>query len=514
MTPLNHFERSRAMSKRRKNRQSLKNIGIIQLSMILGYAFIVIASIAIVSQLAVKKTDEVLKNKVISLTSSLNVQMKLNMESYLSRMETTATLAFGQKEAYTYDAADPDNDEFEALNTEKIITEKLFSLCIMENFVDYGIVYSNNRTVGKISNATSTTFGDRIFPELESMITNERTNDGWFTGYGGDFRRIYYVKRVHENAVLVISFYANELNEVFDNPETLKDMQIRLVNKDYDIIFSKQNSEIGSQLHKGIKDRIIGQSSASVMDNEYLVSVNSCGDDWYVVCSIPTSIILNEKNEVTRYIYMTAFAAAVIAAIIGMYLSHIITKPVKKMVTMLDDKAKIDLLTGILNKLTFEEYAGNCIERSAESEQKALLIIDLDNFKGINDNYGHAMGDKVLEDLGEVMRGVFSDDDYLGRIGGDEFAVLINSTFDSEEKLKEHITRKCTELSESFKRSFDEFDNGMRTTVSIGAALSPADGKSFAELYAACDKALYKSKKTGRDRFSFYDAQMESEVVR
>ncbi len=495
-----------------KNRQSLKNIRTIQLSMIIGYAVIVIVAIAIVTQLAVKKTDEVMKNKVISLTSSLNVQMKLNMESYLSRMETTATLAFGEKEAYTYDATDPNNDEYEALNTEKIITDKLYNLCIMENFVDYGIVYRNNRTVGKISNGTSTLFGDKIFTELSSMITRERTNDGWFTGYNNDFRRIYYVKEVHENAVLVISFYANELNEVFDNPETLRDMQIRLVNSDYDIIFSKEIDEIGKAVPTGIKSRIKGQTSASVMDNEYLVSVNNCGD-WFVVCSIPTEKILNEKNEVTRYIYMTGLIAAVIAALIGLYLSYLLTNPVKKMVAVLDDKAKIDLLTGILNKLTFEEYAGNCLESSLESEQRALLIIDLDDFKSVNDNYGHAMGDKVLETVGETMRSVFTDDDYLGRIGGDEFAVLINTSLGSEVELREHISKKCNEFSESFRRRFDEYDNGIRVSVSIGAAISPVDGRSFTELYAACDKALYKSKKSGKNRFSFFDPQTESEVL-
>lgn len=95
------------MSKKANDAKSLRNIRRVQILMILGYAVIVFLSISIVTQLAVRKTDEVLKNKVISLTSSLNVQMKLNMESYLSRMETIATLAFGEEEAYTYDAADP-----------------------------------------------------------------------------------------------------------------------------------------------------------------------------------------------------------------------------------------------------------------------------------------------------------------------------------------------------------------------------------------------------------------------
>ena len=116
-----------------------------KIAMISGFAFIVAVSVIIVSILAVKKTDDVLTNKVVSLTSSLNVQMKINLESYLQRMEKTCTLAFGEQATYKYDATDPDNDEYEALNTEKLISDNLYSLCIMENFVDYGIVYSNNR---------------------------------------------------------------------------------------------------------------------------------------------------------------------------------------------------------------------------------------------------------------------------------------------------------------------------------------------------------------------------------
>ena len=167
------------MSKRDRKVPSLKKIRNIQILMIVGYAVIVIAALVIVSSLTIAKTDEVLKDQAVNLTSSLNVQMKLNMDSYLSRMETIATLAFGEESSYTYDATDPSNDEFEAINTEKVITDKLYSLCIMENFVDYGIVYRNNRTVGKISNGTSTLFGDKLFTELSSMITRPRTNDGW-----------------------------------------------------------------------------------------------------------------------------------------------------------------------------------------------------------------------------------------------------------------------------------------------------------------------------------------------
>ena len=135
------------MAKHDPNRHAMNKLSKYKILLILGYASIIIVSIMIVSTLSVQKTDKVLKNKVSTIASSLNVQMKLNLDSYLEKMETVGALAFASEEVYNYDATDPNNDEYEALNTEKIISDKLYSLCIMENFIDYGIVYSNNRTV-------------------------------------------------------------------------------------------------------------------------------------------------------------------------------------------------------------------------------------------------------------------------------------------------------------------------------------------------------------------------------
>ncbi|MBQ6633364.1 MAG: GGDEF domain-containing protein [Ruminococcus sp.] len=499
------------MSPGAKNKlRSLHGIKKIQALMIIGYAIIVIVAVALVSVLAIRKTDEVLKKKVISLTSSLNVQMKLNMESYLSRMETIATLAFGEESSYTYDATDPLNDEYEAINTEKVITDRLFSLCIMENFVDYGIVYRNNRTVGKISNGTLTLFGDNIYKELSAMISRERTNDGWQAGYNGDLRRIYYVKKVHDNAVLVISFYSAELDSVFDNPETLGDMEIRLVDQNYNTIYSKSGEDTGKPLSEKIVKLIEGKTSASVMDDELLVTVDSC-DNWYVVCYIPTRIILNEKNDMKLFIFMTAGLAALLALLVGFLFSYKLTSPIKKTVVSLDEKASEDLLTGTLNKLSFEEYASNILTASLEDERHALLILDIDNFKGVNDSLGHAFGDKVLKKTGDILRATFSEDDYLGRIGGDEFCVLVNTRFDTEEKFREYVETKCGELCTAYRNNYTGKNGEYKISASIGVAVSPDDAKTFEQLYHACDKALYRSKKSGKDTYTFYDPSMESE---
>ena len=193
------------MSVRKNINDNNRRIKKLKLSMIFGYTIIIILITLFISAMTIRKTDTVLKSKVSEMTSELNVQMKMNINSYLSKMETTGTLIFASEEVYTYDATDENIDKYEMLNTEKIISDTLFNLCIMENFVDFGIVYSNNHIVGKISNGTTELFGDNLYKDLSSAINRQRTHDGWATGYNNNFKRIYYVKRVNENAILVTS---------------------------------------------------------------------------------------------------------------------------------------------------------------------------------------------------------------------------------------------------------------------------------------------------------------------
>lgn len=499
------------MANRDTSKSSIKSVSLLRPFIIFGYAVIIIIAITVVSQLAIRKTDTVLKNKVTSMTASLNVQMKLNINTYLQRMETIGTLVFASDEAYTYDATDESNDEYEALETEKVISDKLYSLCIMENFVDYGIVYRNNRTIGKISNGTIDQFGDTLFTDL-SAIAVSRTNDGWAAGFHGNFKRIYYVKKIHENAVLVISFYSSELEDVFDNPEKLNGMAIRLANQDSNIIYSSvADTEVGTALPKYIAPYVKSRKSATVMNDDYLVTVNGCADNWFVTCSIPTNIILHEKNEVYKYIILTAMAAALLAILIGALLSLRLTDPVKEVVTSLDSKAHIDQLTGILNKKTFEEFTEKRIQNSLATEDHALILLDLDNFKGVNDTLGHAYGDSVLANVGKILRQTFTSEDFLGRIGGDEFCVFINSTAPQPQSYEEFVKARCDELSEAFHNNYTGDDGKYKISASIGVSMFSTDISDFSTLYAASDKALYRSKKSGKDTYTFYKKEMEAD---
>ncbi len=486
-------------------RQKKQNTGArFSVTMTLGFTAVFIAIIVIVCTLVMNKTDEVLKNKVSSMTAALNVQMKLNMDSYLERLEKDGTLVFSDKEVYTYVASDETAESYEAIDTENKISDELYELCIMENFVDFGIVYTNNHTVGKISNGTKDLFADKLYDDLSAMINRARTADGWAAGYNNDFKRIYYVKRINDGAVLVISFYTTELAKVFEHPGGIEDITVRLTDSNNSIIYSSaKDDEKGAALPDAISSRIKDNHSAAILDDQYLVTVNSCGDEWRVICSVPTEIILKEKNEVRFYVTLVAVIACVLAFIISALLSRKISNPVNAIVSSLSKKASTDQLTSLLNKKSFEDIVADKLDAAPSAQNFCALLMDIDDFKRLNDNLGHAAGDKVLTKVGEILRSLFGDPAILGRLGGDEFCVFLRIPANVDGR--EFMSTSCDKICRAFRNDYADDDEKYKVSVSIGAASTADSSRFFQSLYTNADTALYKAKKMGKDTYSVFD---------
>ena len=164
----------------------------------------------------------------------------------------------------------------------------------------------------------------------------------------------------------------------------------------------------------------------------------------------------------------------------------------------LENKADTDLLTGLNNKIATERKIREHI--AAHPDELALMfILDIDNFKNINDTMGHAFGDEVLKLLGQQISGEFRVSDIIGRTGGDEFIVFLCNM--KEETI---IQKEAGRM----KRFFQNFQAGdyvkYSVTASIGAAVYPRDAQTFEGLYKAADRALYVAKKRGKNQLAFY----------
>lgn len=163
----------------------------------------------------------------------------------------------------------------------------------------------------------------------------------------------------------------------------------------------------------------------------------------------------------------------------------------------------LDELTHLMRRQAFTMQVNALIERE---EPFSLFMIDLDNLKGINDTYGHAMGDKVLRGVAKVFGRVIRSSDIACRMGGDEFAIAISGTTD------EGTLRAILERIDQGLARIDVLPApGMAVSVSVGIRMyDPAEGEvAFGDLYAQADAALYEVKRLGKGHFAFYDPATE-----
>ncbi|MEG2000041.1 MAG: diguanylate cyclase [Evtepia sp.] len=159
-------------------------------------------------------------------------------------------------------------------------------------------------------------------------------------------------------------------------------------------------------------------------------------------------------------------------------------------------QAQKDPMTGLYNKVTMASLSNQSLTESP-SGRHALMVFDIDNFKGINDTLGHAFGDLVLIDISTKLKKAFRNNDIIGRMGGDEFAVLMKNVSGTGSVLK-----KGTELSELFRQTYVGEQKACKISCSIGIVV--ADGDSFETLYRKADAALYQAKQNGKNRFVLY----------
>lgn len=173
-------------------------------------------------------------------------------------------------------------------------------------------------------------------------------------------------------------------------------------------------------------------------------------------------------------------------------------------------QALTDHLTGLMNRKGFETALQKQIERADEmNRQIACLFIDLDRFKWINDNLGHAAGDAVLCDVVRRLQPILAEGDTISRLGGDEFAILRMSEDAQGQALE--LARRLTDL---FNSPFDAAGVAARLSASIGIALYPQHAKSGAELLQMSDLAMYARKREGKNGASVYDASMTDRTRR
>jgi diguanylate cyclase (GGDEF)-like protein len=169
--------------------------------------------------------------------------------------------------------------------------------------------------------------------------------------------------------------------------------------------------------------------------------------------------------------------------------------------------AHYDALTDLPNRVLFREQLERELERVARGEQLAVLYIDIDEFKSINDSLGHPAGDELLKAVAVRLRGCVRETDFVARLGGDEFAIVQTGI-----KRPDDVVELVRRFYEAVREPYECLGHRVTTDASIGIAMAPNDGTDLDQLLKSADLAMYGAKADGRRTYRFFEPEMDARV--
>ena len=202
----------------------------------------------------------------------------------------------------------------------------------------------------------------------------------------------------------------------------------------------------------------------------------------YIWCNVHHTVFFNSQGTLVRIIAL---------------ISDIDKR--KKETQILRSKAEHDLLTGLYNRITTTSLIENILRGSTVKSRHAMFVIDIDNFKSVNDTLGHLCGDRLIVETAMLLKKQFREDDIVGRIGGDEFVVFIKN-IKSDDFIVNKAKHICERLHLISKKSAQSCD----ISCSIGISIYPRDGDNYEEIFQKADSAMYEAKRGGKDNYCVY----------
>jgi diguanylate cyclase (GGDEF)-like protein len=457
-----------------------------------------------------RKSKSTMKSTVSGLIAANSRQLELNINSYLGNVESTAALLFADDDYYLYDATDSSVDEYTKVKSEEKILNRIVDMGLMDNYADFCIVYADDSTVGWYSLTTSGMFPDGgIYDEFASYIANDSKEECWAFGLHDNYDRMYYAKRMNPNAILLLSFYNRELTSVFEYPEELDGMTIRLIDDDNLILYSSDKNEIGQNVPTDEAQLIGTATSQTSVNDAYFVNTNVCENGWRVVCSIPTEVVLSENRSLEVYAVGFAIVIAALFMLIGTYIIRKLSGSMDGLVSNLEEKAVVDQLSGLFNKISYQEAVTSRLANVGSNTVIVLIMLDVDNFKQVNDNLGHEHGDSVISRMGLLLTKYWGEDILVGRVGGDEFSVFVEYKNYNQQVVENTIERRAEELASEFRNEFEYEYEKCKVSLSIGAYIDKTSKIKFEDIYPKADKALYYSKRNGKNRYTLYSEKLD-----
>lgn len=315
-------------------------------------------------------------------------------------------------------------------------------------------IYKNNQVVGVVGGSYNVTkLGNMLFDDLfdgqgKSFIVDQ---DGNLITRDKKYEKKHNIKTI------------DNLFDICDEKEVKTD-------------FNQQESDLIQIQTKKNKSLYLAYSPLKI-------------NDWMICYIVPVHVAQESYTFIKHYETLLATFLGLIVLSLMIYLAHSNSRENKYLIHL----SEIDPLTSVFMIETTQKLID---QKLKNHEHFCFLILDVDDFKSVNDNYGHAVGDKVLKNLSDLFKNHFRQTDIVGRIGGDEFIILIKDEHIAESRIQS-LLQKVNALKIEELQDF-------KLSISVGMAFAPSNGTTFMELYRHADHALYQTKRTGKNNYKIY----------
>ncbi|WP_374248301.1 putative bifunctional diguanylate cyclase/phosphodiesterase [Thermomonas sp.] len=230
-----------------------------------------------------------------------------------------------------------------------------------------------------------------------------------------------------------------------------------------------------------------------------------------VFASMPTTANTMRAVVMTLILLASGFFIWLLAGDLGLAMEQLQSekRALQESHAQIEILAQRDSLTGLPNRALAKDRLGFLLKQARRSGgMVAVMFLDLDNFKTINDSLGHAAGDVLLCQVADTLRGCVRESDTVARVSGDEFLILLG-----ELQEEEAIVAVVAKLTHQLAQAFNVGGVDVLVTASLGIAVAPRDGEGMDELLKNADMAMYQAKDAGRNTFRFFDASMNQSVI-
>ena len=282
-------------------------------------------------------------------------------------------------------------------------------------------------------------------------------------------------------------------NDVTDLQNLLIELNILIESLPFAVIVTDQNKKITSTNKKLIdtfelkRAELIDKSIDSLLDETRIFNRS---DRWIMEQDEEKTLLLSKNKVLKVHKEKLLDIFGILAGYVYLFVDITLEQEHK-------NKLLIDANTDHLTKLNNRRSLQDFMRKTPCQQDTALLLADLDNFKEVNDKYGHEEGDKVLISFAHLLQQIFPPQN-LFRLGGDEFAIILHN-MDNSQKPKQCAEQLLTGFNGDIARTFSHTN----VSVSIGIAMDVGNERDFGELFKKADIALYESKKAGKSAWTF-----------